>query len=176
MAEHTQQYIQMLHKIARTDATTGIGNKRGYLEKVAEIKENTNGKYDEYALVSMDLNMLKATNDTYGHETGDMLIRKAAGCITGIFTQSHVFRTGGDEFVAILVDDDYLKRSELLNEFEKSLNHQNPEMRQFILSISFGMAECPKDDTEYDRVFELADERMYQKKREMKDSLQDWRQ
>ena len=39
---------------------------------------------------------------------------------------------------------------------------------EVILSISYGMAECPTEHAEYDKLFELADERMYQKKKEMK--------
>lgn len=176
MAANTQQYIEMLDKLAHTDAITGLGNRRAYLEKVSEIKDNLNGKYDEYALVSMDLNMLKAANDTYGHEAGDLLIREAADYVMGIFAQSCVYRTGGDEFVAILNGDDYTNRDKLLKVFENGMNYSMSAMPQVILSISFGMAEVPEDGTDFESIFKLADERMYRKKKEMKESLQDWRQ
>lgn len=164
MAKNTQDYIERLNHLARTDAATGIGNKTSYLEMVSDIKNN---KHTRYAVVSMDLNFLKITNDTYGHETGDILIREAATYISRIFSNSQVFRTGGDEFVAILIADDYINRKALLCRFEEEMRYPIPEAKDLYLSISFGMAEVPGDDTDFDKVFELADERMYLKKKEM---------
>lgn len=164
MAKNTQDYIEKLNHLARTDAATGIGNKTSYLEMVSDIKNN---KHTRYAVVAMDLNFLKKTNDTYGHETGDILIREAATYISRIFSNSQVFRTGGDEFVAILIADDYINRKALLCKFEEEMRYPIPEAKDLYLSISFGMAEVPGDDTDFDKVFELADERMYLKKKEM---------
>lgn len=74
MATNTQGYITSLNELARTDGLTGIRNKTSYLEFVDEIKLNRHRKYDHYALVVMDVNLLKKTNDTYGHEAGDLLL------------------------------------------------------------------------------------------------------
>lgn len=168
MAENTQDYIEILNNMAHTDAVTGLGNKTSYFEMVTRIKRNKHKKYNEYAVVAMDLNLLKKTNDTYGHEVGDMLIKEAAEYISSSFNGSPVFRTGGDEFAAILYGAVYKKREELLDSFENNMNYSLPDFEKVILSVSFGMAEYPAEGSDYESVFEIADERMYQKKTEMK--------
>ena len=168
MAENTQDYIEILNNMAHTDAVTGLGNKTSYFEMVTRIKRNKHKKYNEYAVVAMDLNLLKKTNDTYGHEVGDMLIKEAAEYISSSFNGSPVFRTGGDEFAAILYGAVYKKRGELLDSFENNMNYSLPDFEKVILSVSFGMAEYPAEGSDYESVFEIADERMYQKKTEMK--------
>ncbi|MDD5935201.1 MAG: diguanylate cyclase [Clostridiales bacterium] len=176
MAKNTQSYIEKLNNLARTDAITGIGNRTSYLEMVASIKENRDNQFDEYAVIAFDLNLLKKTNDTYGHEFGDLLIKEAAKYICRVFSKSFIFRTGGDEFVAILSTDDYKNRTELLKKFEEGMNYPLPDLPKVILSIAFGMAEYPKEHADYDSVFEHADKRMYRKKREMKIERRDRRQ
>lgn len=168
MAKNTQDYIKRLNNLARTDAVTGLANKTSYLEMVERIKKNRKNKFNEYAVVAMDLNLLKRANDTYGHESGDLLIKEASDYISRIFSESPVFRTGGDEFVVILYGEAYENREETLREFEDGMNYPVSEIPGLILSISFGMAEFPADAMDYDGVFELADERMYQKKKELK--------
>ncbi|MGN0604957.1 MAG: GGDEF domain-containing protein, partial [Oscillospiraceae bacterium] len=173
MAKNTQGYINKLNGLARTDAITGVGNKTSYLEMIENIKKNRHEQFDEYAIVAMDLNLLKKTNDTYGHESGDILIKEAAGYICRVFSKSPVFRTGGDEFVAIMYSDDYQNREKLISEFENGMNYPVPEINEIVLSIAFGMASSYECDSDYDSVFKLADERMYKKKKEMKLKRQD---
>lgn len=173
MAKNTQDYIEKLNALARTDAMTGIGNKTSYLEMIDKIQKNKHNCFDEYAVVAMDLNLLKKTNDTYGHECGDILLRTASRYICRIFAKSPVFRTGGDEFVVILYSDDYRNREELIRQFESGMNYPVEGVPGMFLSIAFGMAEHSDETPDYESVFELADERMYSKKTEMKMLRQD---
>lgn len=166
MAQNTQKYIEEIHSWARQDAMTGINNKTYYLEKVDEIKNSS--EYLEYAVSVMDLNLLKKTNDIYGHEAGDILIKEAAQYISRIFSKSDVFRIGGDEFVVISFREDYENREALLQEFEKGMYYKVKEIGDLELAVSFGMASNPEDARDYDSVFNLADKRMYEKKKEMK--------
>ncbi|MDD6991507.1 MAG: diguanylate cyclase [Oscillospiraceae bacterium] len=172
MAKNTQKYIEKLNALALTDALTGIGNKTSYLEMTKNIQNNKHDNFNEYAVVALDLNLLKKTNDTYGHECGDILLREASRYICQIFEHSPVYRTGGDEFVVILYSDDYRRREELLSRFEKGLNYPIEGIPSTNLSIAFGMAEHSSDNPDYESVFELADERMYRKKAEMKNLRQ----
>ena len=172
MAKNTQKYIEKLNALALTDALTGIGNKTSYLEMTKNIQNNKHDNFNEYAVVALDLNLLKKTNDTYGHECGDILLREASRYICQIFEHSPVYRTGGDEFVVILYSDDYRRREELLSRFEKGLNYPIEGIPSTNLSIAFGMAEHSADNPDYESVFELADERMYRKKAEMKNLRQ----
>lgn len=67
------------------------------------VAEKTRAYYTYNGIIMMDLNGLKATNDTAGHEAGDELIIGAAKCMTNAFSGlGNVYRVGGDEFVALL--------------------------------------------------------------------------
>ncbi|PSF38188.1 sensor domain-containing diguanylate cyclase [Aphanothece hegewaldii CCALA 016] len=90
---------------AMTDVLTGIYNRRGW-EQLLTAEENRCRSYGNSAcVVSIDLDDLKKVNDTYGHASGDILIRNAAQIIKStIRKQDIVARIGGDEFVILLVD------------------------------------------------------------------------
>ncbi len=77
MAETTKSYIDMIHNNAMTDSLTGLKNKNCYISFIQKFKENNDKKNMEYAVLVFDLNFLKKTNDAYGHEMGDELIKLA---------------------------------------------------------------------------------------------------
>ena len=168
MAENTQEYIRRLDSLARKDALTGIGNKTAYVELVEEIRQNHKGKFNHYEVFVMDLNLLKKANDNLGHEAGDALLKEAGRYIGKTFRHSPVFRIGGDEFVAILLNEDYENRAELTRQFEKKMGYIIPGEFRVQLYISFGGAIYGEEGTDYDELFKIADDRMYQKKKEMK--------
>lgn len=168
MAKNTQDYLSTLNDLARTDGLTGLKNKTSYLECVNEIIQNRHCEYEEYALVVLDLNLLKKTNDNLGHEAGDALLKEAGKYICRTFRHSAVFRIGGDEFVAVLTQEDYLNRVRLCEMFEKGMNYEVNGIAGCILSISYGLASFPEDAADYDELFKIADDRMYAKKKEMK--------
>lgn len=168
MAGKTQEYIATVNSFARIDTLTGLNNKNSYIEWIEAVKSNKDNKYREYALVVMDLNLLKKTNDNYGHEAGDALLYEAGQYISRIFGASASFRMGGDEFVAILYGENYSKRYELIERFEREMDYEVKNAFGMHLSISFGMSECPNEGVDFDELFKIADERMYIKKKQMK--------
>lgn len=168
MAGNTQKYLGKLNHLARTDGLTGINNNTAYLEKMEEIISNRHQRYDEYAIVVMDLNLLKKANDTYGHEAGDALLKEASKYICETFAHSAAFRIGGDEFVAILEGEDYQNRKALCKQFESGMGYEVKDASGVKLYVSYGMAAYPEEGNSYDALFRLADERMYAKKDEMK--------
>lgn len=168
MAENTQKYIDRLNTLARKDSLTGIGNKTAYIELVEDIKRNRQGKYSKYELFVMDLNLLKKANDKYGHEAGDALLKEAGRYISRTFAHSAVFRIGGDEFVAIVTNEDYDDREKLTRKFEEGMGYIIPGDFSVELFISFGGAVYGEDGTDYEELFRIADDRMYKKKKEMK--------
>ncbi len=92
------EMINLVYK-SSTDELTKLYNRRMYEEELDRIAGDT----DELVIVAMDVNGLKTINDSKGHKAGDELIIGASNCMTQIFLPyGKVFRTGGDEFVAIL--------------------------------------------------------------------------
>lgn len=89
------------YEVSIKDELTGLYNRRGYeVDCNTIVKKNT---LAEYCVIMMDLNGLKAANDTIGHEAGDELIIGAAKCMSNAFSNlGSVYRVGGDEFVALV--------------------------------------------------------------------------
>ena len=92
---------ERLVRLSMTDELTRLLNRRSYDEDLTELKDDKLD--DDLVLFSVDINGLKAVNDTKGHAAGDELIKGAADCLAlSIGQAGKVYRTGGDEFMAIV--------------------------------------------------------------------------
>lgn len=91
-------------KMAYMDTMTQMSNRAAFNETMEEIPRRENGA-SSLAFVVLDLNRLKAVNDTLGHTAGDEVLRRSAECIRNAFEHlGQCYRIGGDEF-AILIKD-----------------------------------------------------------------------
>ncbi len=94
-----------LLRISLTDELTRLYNRHSYEEDVAEYESKE--MEPDLALFSVDVNGLKEANDSKGHAAGDELLRGTASCLSAVLGgHGKVYRTGGDEFLAILHTDD----------------------------------------------------------------------
>ncbi len=168
--EHLQKYINYINGLAYRDSLTGVKNKTAYLDAVPQFEARMRVGRPEFALVVMDINGLKAVNDTYGHDFGDMLLINACRVICKVFQHSPVYRIGGDEFVAILEKEDYERYPELLKKLEEETEEYNRNARiDGRLSIARGIAVYNSEtDLVFANVFKRADDAMYQNKAAMK--------
>lgn len=162
------KFKDYLKKTSFTDHLTGLNNEASYFKSIETIDK----EYDKYMIVVMDINGLKLTNDAYGHHYGCHLVVETGHILPKIFKNSRLFHVGGDEFVAILINEDYDNREELLKEFDNQLVNQMIEFdgKTLQLSVARGYAE-KKDNLIYKEVFQLADDMMYQNKEEVKKLL-----
>jgi diguanylate cyclase (GGDEF)-like protein len=84
---------------ATTDMVTGLANRRGFVESIAVIRGQR-----EFAVLTIDVDGLKAVNDDFGHDAGDELIRSVAtACASAARKGDLVARLGGDEFAIFAV-------------------------------------------------------------------------
>lgn len=151
------------------DKLTGLKNTAAYARYVEGLKKRSGEKEVPYALVVFDANFLKRINDHYGHEAGNELIRRAAALVSHVFSRSQVFRIGGDEFIAILEDQDYRERRELVADFialakEARFTFDGQELP---VSVACGMAEH-REGEDYTDTFQEADAAMYEHKAAIK--------
>lgn len=97
--KHEQKEEQLI-QISMTDELTELPNRRSY-DAAVESLQNQDLAAD-FVLFSMDVNGLKEANDTRGHAAGDEMLIGAAACLGEVFRSiGKVYRTGGDEFLAI---------------------------------------------------------------------------
>ena len=167
-----QEYARTLsavRKMATVDSLTGVKNKHAYVQWEEKINQGIKeGTQEPFAVVVCDINNLKAVNDLYGHKEGDICIRNACLKICRVFSHSPVFRTGGDEFVVLLLGEDYAQREKLMEKI-----NELPEDRSKIKigeTVSVGMAEYHQErHSSLLNVFEEADKLMYVRKQAMKE-------
>ncbi len=96
-----------LHKLAVTDALTNLYNRRFFFTRLEEEFSRTLRYNEQFALLSMDIDNLKAINDTYGHVKGDKVIQHIAKCLKQSVRKGDVMgRLGGDEFGYIMLSAD----------------------------------------------------------------------
>ena len=171
MAQKNRE-LQLMDRLAHRDGMTDLPNRLSFNEYEARLLERGKGKC---IIVQFDINGLKTMNDNHGHLAGDQLIIAGSNAIANSFGQyGYVFRTGGDEFVAILPLNNikhsptsiYMICEENLRKWIEAYNEQeNPPVP---LSIAYGMAVCDfeKDDLTNREI--LADKKMYVNKRKQK--------
>lgn len=98
-----QQNLEMAHNEARTDGLTGVNNRKAFDEALARevAAASANGK--ALCLVIGDIDHFKKFNDTFGHQTGDQVLKLVANCLkTGALEQHIVARYGGEEFAVVM--------------------------------------------------------------------------
>ena len=123
------------------------------------------GTIEKLALVACDINGLKYVNDTQGHAAGDQLIKDASALICDLFNHGSVYRTGGDEFVVLLLGKGYDTRGEVIEAFNKQVE-ENIKNNGVVVSI--GYATLQPDDEQLHDLFERADHMMYDRKKQLK--------
>ena len=170
MALHLHERERELRFSANRDSLTGLRNTTSYKRWVAEFDKEIANTTANFGVAVFDLNQLKETNDTYGHDAGDKLIVTAAKVISDVFKRSPVFRIGGDEFLAILRHRDLEDCETLFKQLDLVCSKACIEEQGNVpLSIARGFSTF---DAEKDRcfndVFKRADNAMYENKRENK--------
>lgn len=155
---------QLLQQLAYKDDLTGLANRRSCEEKLNELEQTG----EVYALVNMDMNLLKAINDTFGHQAGDRALRAFAKVLCDVFpSEALVCRTGGDEFAVILPGFDRDQTNKIVQDMNEEMERRNTQCNDEItLSAAYGCAYSDESSNPH-AVYKIADQRMYACKKEM---------
>lgn len=154
------------------DLLTGLYNRRAFYRFAGRLFDRPD-KMKHAAVVMMDLDNLKRTNDTFGHEWGDRYIHEAAVCfLRSIPDGTLCARVSGDEFNILFCGYDSREAVQraidrLVSGVENS--HFNlPDGQATRIHVSGGIAWYPEDGTELMELIKCADFAMYQMKRNEK--------
>ena len=167
-----EQVIDDLGKKVYVDALTSVRNKGAFDNYVAGLQEQLDrGEVTAFAIGMLDCDGLKEVNDSFGHDKGDEYLKASAHLICEVFRHSPVFRIGGDEFAAVLINEDYENRDALASEFEREsrLICREAKERWQEIRISLGLAVYdPETDQNVEDTVRRADQIMYEKKRKLR--------
>ncbi len=152
-----------LQNSSEHDRMTGLYNKGKYMELIRVFYP----KKDSVAVFNLDVNNLKKTNDTQGHQMGDKLLVNAALSIKALISEKvNGFRLGGDEFMILAHDITEQEAADLKNRWEEALAELNENDSEIQCVIACGLAYGKGSDLE--ELLKLADERMYSDKKKKK--------
>jgi diguanylate cyclase (GGDEF)-like protein len=159
---------------ATTDALTGIANRRTFDEELALEWRRAERVGDSLALILLDLDDFKRVNDTYGHQAGDVVLRRVAEALGSDMRQIDLFaRYGGEEF-GVLVPETELDGALLLAERLRSQLAAErvdlPDGHALEITASFGAAAKGSLARPEDLVA-AADEALYEAKRNGKNRV-----
>lgn len=102
-AAATEEVLNRLERASRTDALTGVGNRRAFDETLSAALSAASRQGHDVTVVAVDLDGLKRINDTEGHAAGDAaLLGLVRAMYSALRDEDTVFRLGGDEFVILL--------------------------------------------------------------------------
>lgn len=133
ISEHKQNEEQLLY-LSNHDHLTGLHNRRYYERKLKclDSKENL-----PLSVIMFDVNGLKLVNDSFGHDLGDVLIKKTADTIKKVCRKNDlVARIGGDEFVLVLPKTSLHESEKIANHIKKITSKEI--VSNIALSISYG--------------------------------------
>jgi len=160
LAQHQDHEDQMLRD-AMTDELTGLPNRRGFRllgdHKIAQLGRDAQDAY----VLFIDVNALKAVNDTLGHAAGDELLRRMATAMRHVFRDGDVLaRLGGDEFAAF-VSGVSVKPEQLSVRLRAEMAHLSADVPGSpSLTAAIGSAEY-QPGASLDELVALADAAMY---------------
>ncbi len=142
-----------------------IYNKRGYEDAIDNYLVSKNPNVS-CAFIVLDLNNFKHINDNYGHDMGDQILRCMSSTLLSLFRDSDIIgRFGGDEFIVLadgLCDEESVEKKCLY--IAELIGRRAQETGAIKVFSSLGAVICEGQNVDFERLFELADEAMYEAK------------
>ena len=156
--------VRRLEELATTDGLTGCLNKRSFLEELDKRLRSAERFGRKLSLIVTDIDKFKAVNDTYGHATGDVVIKELGAVLHRVKRETDVVaRFGGEEF-CILCEETDAEGARLLAERVReelaAISFQT-EIGALRVTCSLGVATFPGDASNEKKLFEAADKALY---------------
>jgi diguanylate cyclase (GGDEF)-like protein len=160
LRERADTLILSLDSAARTDALTGVLNRRAFDERLADELARVERTRRPLSLLVFDVDGFKDINDRLGHNAGDRLLEDLAATLHAGRQTDVVGRLGGDEFALLLPETDGRGAARYAARTLEALEDDDSSLR-----VSVGIASWPADGRTADELLEASDCAMYAAKR-----------
>ncbi len=163
-----KRFASALHETTLRDPMTDLYNRR-FLETYSEtLVASTIRRGSKVGILMCDMDFFKEVNDTYGHESGDMVLIRTAEVLTSCVRASDlVIRYGGEEFLVLLIDiksrDDIEELAERIRQTMADTVIQIPD-GTLKKTVSIGYSEFPEDTKAFWEAIKFADVALYKAK------------
>jgi diguanylate cyclase (GGDEF)-like protein len=169
LALHNARLLSENERLATRDSLTGLANRRLFDESLHREVARAQRLGAPLSLLVLDVDHFKQVNDTYGHQTGDAVLREVADALVSNTKNYDVTaRYGGDEFVVLLpgcTRDDAVRVAERVR---AGIAHAVDEAP---VTISAGLASLPDNASDAERLMAAADAALYEAKRTGRDRV-----
>jgi diguanylate cyclase (GGDEF)-like protein/PAS domain S-box-containing protein len=160
---------------ANCDALTGIPNRAQFLEHLEQVLSEATRHGHQLGVAMMDLDRFKYINDTYGHATGDTVLKTVSERLKRLMRDSDlVGRLGGDEFAFLIVEPK--SRKEVTNAMQRIASAISDPIkvgtRTLEMTGSIGISMYPKDAGDSGTLLHHADMAMYDAKSQGRNNVQ----
>jgi diguanylate cyclase (GGDEF)-like protein/PAS domain S-box-containing protein len=161
-----KQHEEEIRHYAFHDSLTGLPNRRMFYDRLRISLANAKRSEWPIAVIFLDLDKFKLVNDTFGHDTGDLLLMEVAARITACVREGDtVSRLGGDEFTVILEGAALAETQIIVNRIKESLCRKYLlNGKEFFNTPSMGISLFPNDGDDMDNLLKNADTAMYHAK------------
>jgi diguanylate cyclase (GGDEF)-like protein len=169
-AVEVSQLHEALRTAAATDSLTSLANRRTCMDRLRHEVARCERTHRPLSIVLLDLDGLKAINDTYGHAAGDAFLVEASRAVTrALRSLDLAARFGGDEFVLVLPETERAEAQRVIARLERiAVPLPGKPAREMPLRFSWGLATWPADGAAPDQLLQVADLRLYHMKEQHK--------
>ena len=167
--------VAELESFAHSDALTGLGNRKLFLDRLEAMLERCQETNEMLALMFLDLDQFKRINDTIGHDAGDALLKTIAQRLVDSVREVDIIaRLGGDEFVVMMPETPRWGRVVSTAECILNIVGEPVELQGEIVTIgtSIGITIAPVDGTDAGELMKNADLAMYHAKEQGRNNFQ----
>jgi len=170
LEEMVEQRTEILKWLSITDPLTGLYNRRYFIEQI-ELEFKRSKRYSrDLSLLMLDIDHFKLVNDNYGHQIGDIVLRKISSVIINLLRDSDLaFRYGGEEFMIILPEtksEDAINVAERMKQEIMNTQHNYASII-FTVTASFGIVSIKDMIDKFetiDDIIKKVDDNLYKAK------------
>jgi len=163
----SKRLLKILKKNSINDPLTGLFNRR-FLDEISKgLVSAIKRRKTSLGVLMCDIDFFKQVNDTYGHETGDTVLKSVAKIFQKEMRESdYVIRFGGEEFLILLMDASRDKSAEIAARIRRKVSEKsfNSPQGEFFKTLSIGVAVYPNDSPTLTEAIQQADAALYQAK------------
>lgn len=165
---------QELHRLATSDALTGLANRRHFMARLEQERARAARFHNRCGLMMVDLDHFKQINDQFGHAAGDRVLKAFAETATAQLRQIDIIgRIGGEEFAILLPGTDLAGAMVLAERLRLAVARMTfAGIEALQVTTSIGVTEITASDTEVDTPLSRADKAVYAAKREGRNRIE----
>ena len=162
--------LERVREESMTDALTGIANRKRFDEMLRKGRRSADSNNESMCLILCDIDHFKRFNDTWGHQTGDQIIRFVTGCMTRNAGDTHaVARYGGEEFAVVMPKSSLMEANAVAEKIRmtvegKRLLRKSTSEDLGNITISLGVATYRHGEA-IEELIERADANLYKSKK-----------